>query len=121
MENVGIAGDLPKGCEGADVVEVGRGRRELRKPPKVISYTSNKAEQTRGQKETAVQMEPDYVSGSEMYEEEKRDDVDGVRRDRRCYNCGMMGHFAKIAGREQRAKEKERTNARDMAKARARR
>ena len=61
---------------------------------KVISYTSNKAEQSRGQKETAVPMEHDYVSGSEMYEEE-RDDVNEVRRDRRCHTCGMMGHFAR--------------------------
>ena len=34
----------------------------------VISYTTNKAEQTRGQKETAVPMDLDYVSGSEMYD-----------------------------------------------------
>ena len=61
----------------------------------VISYTSNKAEQSRGQKETAVPMELDYVSGSEMYEQEEWDDVDEVRRDRRCHNCGMMGHFAR--------------------------
>ena len=38
---------------------------------KVISYTSNKAEQSRGQKETAVPMELDYVSESEMYEEKE--------------------------------------------------
>ena len=62
---------------------------------KVISYTSNKAEQSRGQKETAVPMELDYVSGSEMYDEEEWDNVDEVRRDRRCHNCGMMGHFAR--------------------------
>ena len=30
---------------------------------KVISYTSNKSEQARGQKETVVPMELDYVSG----------------------------------------------------------
>ena len=40
-------------------------------------------------------MELDYVSGSEMYDEEEWDDVDEVRRDRRCHNCGMMGHFAR--------------------------
>ena len=61
---------------------------------KVIIYTTNKAEQTRGQKETAAPMELDYVSGSEVYDEEW-DKVDEVRRDRQSYNCGMMGHFAK--------------------------
>ena len=30
VENVGVVGDLPKGCDGIDVVEVGRSRRELR-------------------------------------------------------------------------------------------
>ena len=30
-----------------------------------------------------------------MYDEEEWDDVDEVKRDRRCHNCGMMGHFAK--------------------------
>ena len=94
--------------------EVGENYENLK--VKVISYTSNKAEQSRGQKETAVPMELDYVSGSEMYEEEW-DDVDEVR----CHNCGMMGHFARIAGREVRANGKERTKSRDTAKARARR
>ena len=38
---------------------------------KVISFTSNKAEQTRRQKkERAVPMELDYVCGSELCEEE---------------------------------------------------
>ena len=73
--------------------EVGENYENLK--VKVISYTSNKAEQSRGQKETAVPMELDYVSGSEMYDEEEWDDVDEVRRDRRCHNCGMMGHFAR--------------------------
>ena len=54
---------------------------------KVISFTSNKVEQSRGQRKVAVPMELDYVSGSEMYEEEEEwDDVDEVRRDRRCRN-----------------------------------
>ena len=73
--------------------EVGENYENLK--VKVISYTSNKAEQSRGQKGTAVPMELDYVSGSEMYDEEEWDDVDEVRRDRRCHNCGMMGHFAR--------------------------
>ena len=64
--------------------EVGENYENLK--VKVISYTSNKAEQSRGQKETAVPMELDYVSGSEMYDEEEWDDVDEVKRDRRCHN-----------------------------------
>ena len=32
MKIVGVVGDMPKGCEGTDVVEVGRSRRELREP-----------------------------------------------------------------------------------------
>ena len=91
---------------------------------KVISYTSNKAEQSRCRRVTAVPMELNYVSGSEMYEEEEWDDVDEIRRNRRCHSGGMMGHFARdfrIAGREEKAKGKDRTKARDMAKARARR
>ena len=54
--------------------EVGENYENLK--VKVTSYTSNKVEQSRGQKETAVPMELDYVSGSEMYEEEQR----GIRR-----------------------------------------
>ena len=61
--------------------EVGENYENLK--VKVISYTSSKAEQSRGQKETAVPMELDYVSGSEMYDEEELDDVDEVRRDQR--------------------------------------
>ena len=82
----------PKGCEGTDVVEVGRSRRELREPQGEgdIRTRRIKAEQ----KETAVPMELDYVSGSEMHEEEEWDDVDEVRRDGKCHNCGMMGHVA---------------------------
>ena len=60
--------------------EVGENYENLK--VKVISYTSNLAEQSRGQKETAVPMELDYVSGSEMYEGEEWDDVNEVRRDR---------------------------------------
>ena len=37
-------------------------------------------------------MELDYVSGSELHDEDW-DDVDEVRGDRRFYNCGMMGHW----------------------------
>ena len=69
MEDVGVIGDLPTGREGADVAEVGENYENLK--VNVISYTSNKAEQSRGEKETAVPIELDYVSGSEMYEEEE--------------------------------------------------
>ena len=80
---------------------------------KVISYTSNKAEQSRGQKETAVPMELDYyVSGSEIYEEEEWDDVDEVMRDRRCHNCGMMGHFL----RDCRTRSKGKGKGKDEGK-----
>ena len=46
--------------------EVGENYENLK--VKVTSYTSNTAELSRGQKETAVPMELDYVSGSEMYD-----------------------------------------------------
>ena len=99
--------------------EVGKNYENLK--VKVISYTSNKAEQSRGQKETAVPMELDYVSGSEMHDEEEWDDVDQVRRDRRCTIAESWDTSRGIAGRKVRAKGKERKKARDMAKARARR
>ena len=53
--------------------EVGESYENLK--VKVISYTPNKAEQSQGQKEKAVLMELDYVSGCEMYDEEEWDDV----------------------------------------------
>ena len=86
--------------------EVGENYQNLK--VKVISYMSNRAEQSRGQKETAVPMELDYVSGSEMYDEEEWDDVDEVKRDRRCHNCGMMGHFARDCRTKGKGKRKGR-------------
>ena len=47
---------------------------------KVVSYTTNKTEQTRGgQREMCVPMEVDHVRGSEP-EEEDLEEVDEVRR-----------------------------------------
>ena len=46
----------------------------------MVSYTTNKTEQTRGgQKELYVSMEVDHVSGSEPQEEDL-EDVDELRR-----------------------------------------
>ena len=61
--------------------ETGENQENLK--AKVISYTTNKAEQARGgQRDKTVAMELDHVSGGE---------VDEVRGDKRCYTCGMMG------------------------------
>ena len=79
---------------------------------KVISYTSNKAEQTRGQKETALPMELNFVRGSEMHEVEEWNDLDEVKRHRRCHHCGMKGHFARDCRTRSKGKGKERTKAR---------
>ena len=83
---------------------------------RVISHTTNKAEQARGgQKETTVPMELEYVSGSELYDEDW-DHVDEVRRERRCYNCWMMGHFAKDCRMKGRGKGKGRDEGRRHVK-----
>ena len=73
--------------------EIGENYENLK--AKVISYTTNKAEQARGgQRETVVPMELDHVSGGELYDEDW-EDVDEVRGDKRCYYCGMMGRLAR--------------------------
>ena len=73
--------------------EIGENHENLK--AKVVPYTTNKTEQTRGeQKKMHVPMEMDHVGGSEP-EDEDGEDVKQVRRGSMCHNCGMMGHFAK--------------------------
>ena len=49
--------------------EIGENYENLK--AKVISYTTNKAEQARGgQRETTVPMDLDHVSGGELYDKE---------------------------------------------------
>ena len=58
-----------------------------------------------GQKETTVPMKLDYVSGNELYAQDWAD-VDEVRRERRCCNCGMMEDMARDCRMKERAKGK---------------
>ena len=75
---------------------------------KVILYTSNKAEQTRGQKDTAAPMEHDCVCGSEMYDEEEWDDAGEVKeasamprlRDDGTLREGMQGREVRAEGKD---------------------
>ena len=65
--------------------EVGENYENLK--VKVISYTSNKGRTVaESEGKQLCRWSSDYVSGSEMYDEEEWDDVDEVRRDRRCHN-----------------------------------
>ena len=66
----------------------------------------------REEKETAVPMELDHVSGSELYD----DDVDEVRGDERCHNCGMMRHFARDCSMRGEGKGKGRDEGKEQVK-----
>ena len=83
---------------------------------KGVSYTTYQTEQTRGgQKELHVPMEEHHAGGSEP--EEEGEDVDEVRRGSICYNCGMMGHLAKIfVEGKARPRRKLESDARNLPK-----
>ena len=65
--------------------EIGQNYEVLRE--KVLSYTANKVEHTRG---GAVPMEVDNVEDEEIVE-----DIDGAWRDVICHRCGERGHIAR--------------------------
>ena len=73
MDSVGVVGDLPTGCEQTDVVEVGRSRRELREPQGEgdIVHVEQGRTVAEVKRKQQYRGELDYVSGSEMYEEEE--------------------------------------------------
>ena len=65
--------------------EIGENYENLK--ARVISYTTNKAEQAArgGQREATVLMELDHVNGGELYDEDWGN-VDEVQREKMCYN-----------------------------------
>ena len=75
---------------------------------RVISYTTNKAEQARGcQREATVPMELEYVIGSELYDEDW-DHVDEVRRERRCYKTLRERLQNERQGQRERERRRQR-------------
>ena len=85
--------------------EIGENYENLK--AKVISYTTNKAEQVRGGL--------DHVRGGELCDEDW-EDVDEVRRDKRCCNCRIMGHFARDCRTKGNGKRKGRDGGKGHAK-----
>ena len=75
---------------------------------KVVSYTTNKTEQSRGgQKDMYVPMDVGHVRSSEPQKEDW-ENVDEVRRGSMFSNYGMMGHVARDCGRNGMGKGERR-------------
>ena len=70
MKNVGYVGSLSEGREGSDDDEARRDRRELEDfKVHVVSFTTNKTEQTRGGQKD-MPMDVVHASGSEPKQED---------------------------------------------------
>ena len=119
MEKVGSVGNLSEGCERADDDEATRSATIYEKlTAKVVSYSTNRTEQTRGgQKEMYVPQEVYHVSGGEQ-EEKDWEDVDELRQGSVCYNCeivegkGMARGKAETDGGKEYAKREGKNNER---------
>ena len=85
---------------------------------KVVSYTTNKTEQSRGgQKDMYVPMGVGHVRGSEPQKEDW-ENVDEVRRGSMCSNYGMMRHVARDCRRNGMGKVKGGEGGKEYAQGR---